>query len=230
MIKLMNIASRAARAATKSTHVILEDTIASVLGREPKTKVFAIGFNNRGTTSLHVVFRELGYHSYHGERWRRSNARWIHRSFSAFCDGIPEDFTLLDKKFPNSKFILQVRDLDKWISSRIEHILRYPNTKWKKVSADWTVDDSSVESWVLQRNEHHLEVLKYFKGRQDDLLITNFVREPDAAKSIASFLGSETNIKKPHAHINRNNRSIVLVVGTGAPVVSLLMHWYFSAA
>ena len=75
------------------------------------------------------------------------------------------------------------------------------------MSADWTVDDSSVESWVLQRNKHHLEVLKYFKGRQDDLLITNFVREPDAAKSIASFLGSETNIKKPHAHINRNNRS-----------------------
>lgn len=203
MVRIINRIGRGVIIFSRSTAIVFDHIIADLLGRDPKPKVFAIGFNKMGTSSLHDIFNRVGYNSYHGEAWRSTNAGWVHKCFNAFCDGVPEDFRLLDQKFPKSKFILQVRDLDSWMSSRIEHISRRPADKGNVISADWTIDDSSVQSWVVQRNEHHLNILKYFSDRPDDLLVTNFIREPNAAADICEFLGSEIKVSKPHFNQNK---------------------------
>lgn len=163
-------------------------------------KVFAIGENKSGTTSLHRIFQDLGYHSYHGTKWRDTSRTTMYRMYDAFCDGIPDNFRRLDELFPNAKFILQVRDLDTWIDSRLEHIRRLP--PGKKRHPLWTIKESSVRAWTVQRNTYHVEVLNHYRDRPDDLLLINYIRDPQAAEKIATFLGHPPLEQKPHA--NRN--------------------------
>lgn len=167
---------------------------------KPRQKVFAIGFNKTGTSSLHELFVAMKYHSFHGEYWRKTSSTKFHILYDAFCDGIPEDFRELDRAFPNSKFILQVRDLDSWLSSRIEHINRRSSNRKNKISDDWTVENESIMEWIIQRNKHHLDVMSYFENRPDDLLIINYIRDPGSVQKISSFLNSDIQIAKPHAN------------------------------
>lgn len=170
-----------------------------VSGRNAK-KVFAIGENKSGTTSLHRLFQEFGYKSYHGTKWRDTSRTGLYRLYDAFCDGIPDDFRKLDRMFPNARFILQVRELDAWIDSRLEHIRRLP--PGKKRHAHWTIKESSIRAWTIQRNAYHIDVLTHFKDRPNDLLLVNYIRDPQAAEKIGRFLGYSTPRAKPHE--NRN--------------------------
>ena len=163
-------------------------------------KVFAIGFNKTGTTSLHRVFEDLGYRSYHGSKWRDTSRTGIYRLYDAFCDGVPDNFRKLDAMFPNAKFILQVRDLDAWLDSRLEHIRRLSPDRNR--GADWTATPEAMETWIRRRDSYHTAVLEHFRGRPDELLLINFIRDPDATARIAAFLGRAAEVAKPHA--NRN--------------------------
>ena len=164
------------------------------------SKIFAIGLNKTGTTSLHRIFQDLGCRSYHGTKWRETSRPTIYRFYDAFCDGIPNDFRRLDAMFPNARFILQVRDLDAWLDSRLEHIRRLP--KGKVRDTEWTATESALEAWIQKWNAHHLAVLSHFRNRPDDLLVVNYIRDPGAAAKIAVFLGHPVAIDKHH--FNRN--------------------------
>lgn len=179
-------------------------TLAAKATGRPAPRVYAIGFNKTGTTSLHHIFTDLGYLSFHGTIWRRTRHLWLHFFYEAFCDGVPEDFRRLDAMFPGSKFILQVRNLDEWLDSRLEHITRLPNTGGRGRSADWTADDASVISWVKKREAYHAEVLRHFADRPDDFLLVNYIRDADAAAKIAAFLGHPAPAEKPHSNKNPN--------------------------
>ena len=100
-------------------------------------KIFAIGFNKTGTTSLHRIFEDLGYRSLHDDRWRQLSDPLLFRFYDAFSDGIPEDIRAWDATFPEARFILQVRDLDAWLDSRIEHIRRLPSGRTR--DPNWSV-------------------------------------------------------------------------------------------
>lgn len=94
-------------------------------------KVFCIGFNKTGTTSLEQVFRDLGWKvgkQKHAElqleNWSRRNFRPLYK----YCRGaqffqdipfsLPFTYQALDVQFPGSKFILTVRDDgDQWFDS-----------------------------------------------------------------------------------------------------------------
>jgi hypothetical protein len=175
-------------------------TIARILSGRKAEKVFAIGFNKTGTTSLHRIFQDLGYRSFHGTKWRNTSKPLIYYLYDAFCDGEPEDFRELDKMFPNAKFILQVRDLSPWLDSRLEHVQRLPPNK--KRTLHWSADESSVQAWVRKWNSFHTAALPYFRDRPKDFLLINYIRDPQAAEKIAAFLGRSSPVKKRHA--NRN--------------------------
>jgi hypothetical protein len=174
-------------------------SVARVLAGRQAAKIFAIGFNKTGTTSLHEIFSALGYRSYHGTKWRDTSKPLIYRFYDAFCDGDPDDFRRLDAMFPKVHFILQVRDLDAWLDSRIEHIRRLPSSRDR--GGTWTDDPESVAAWVRKHDAYHLDVLKHFRGRPDRLLLVNYIRDPQAAAKIARFLGHDGAEK---AHANRN--------------------------
>lgn len=101
--------------------------------RYKKEKVFCIGLNKTGTTSLEQALKDLGYKmgdQYEGEMLLKAYAR---RDFKAIVDfacsadafqdapfSFPFTFLFLDHYFPNAKFILTVRDnADQWYNSMV---------------------------------------------------------------------------------------------------------------
>lgn len=169
-----------------------------------KKKVFAIGFNKSGTTSLHQLFTSLGLLSYHGVEWRGCDNIELLRTYDCFSDDIPKDLAKLDRLFPGSKFILQVRDLRSWVYSRLAHIAREKEQNPTYRSPEWDLTEGAIKSWVKKRNEHHLFVLSYFSNRPRDLLIVNFIRDEAAATKICNFLGYPGNHDRPLVNVNPN--------------------------
>ncbi len=165
-------------------------------------KVFAVGFNKTGTSSLHALFESLGLPSYHGVKWRGCDDRTLLRSYDCFSDGIPQDLAKLDRMFPGSKFILQVRDLDSWIYSRLAHIERLKETNTFIGGPEWDVTEYAITAWIKNRNEHHLFVLSYFSKRRSDILIVNFIRDSSASTEICNFLGYEGEYERPRRNVN----------------------------
>ncbi len=164
-------------------------------------KVFAIGFHKTATTSIHEVFLKAGLRATHSVTWQNRKLVFEHFAYQAFSDGPPEDFTLFDRHFPGSLFILNTRDLDEWIESRIAHFrymnnhpgLNRPFVKGRRTDAD------SIKRWIHHRNTLHLQMLRYFRDRPDDLLVVNYIRDPHAAERISQFIGAEAVKEKPFA-------------------------------
>jgi len=165
-------------------------------------KIFAVGFNKTGTTSLHVLFKSLGFSSFHGVKWRACDDLHLLLSHTCFSDGIPKDFTFLDKTFPNSKFILQVRELDTWIYSRLAHIEREKKQNKQRTGPTWDMTEHSIKHWIKQRNAYHLAVLSHFNERPSDFTIVNFIRDEAAATKICNFLGYTGKYEKPMKNVN----------------------------
>ncbi len=172
------------------------------IGLRRHRKVFAIGFNKSGTTSLHALFETLGLVSHHGTRWRNCTDLTLLKSYDCFSDDIPVDLARLDHLFPRAKFILQVRDLDTWVYSRLAHIERGKQNKSYKTHAAWDITEASVKTWITERNAYHRFVLSYFSERREDLLIVNFIRDPNAAVKICEFLDYDVTPVKPAKNAN----------------------------
>jgi hypothetical protein len=183
----------------RQLRIMLRTALAMAVPGVPAGKVFAIGFNKTGTSSLHYIFEKLGYTSYHGVAWRDTNSMSIFFKFDAFSDDVPKDFRKLDRLFKGSKFILQVRSLDSWIDSRIEHVRRKNLVRAQRGEPQKPLaDEAMVRDWVWRRERHHREVIAHFADRPDDLLVINFIEDPDAASRVARFLGYSGDLPKPH--------------------------------
>lgn len=183
----------------KSGVSVLRTTLAIAGIDRSYYKIFAIGFNKTATTSIHTVFLKAGLHATHTIKWRSCSRLFEHFKHEAFSDGPPDDFAKLDRSFPRSKFILNVRDLDEWLDSRLQHIAYQHSLNYFSTNPGWADTDEAVKLWLIKRNEHHLNVLEYFKDRPDDLLIVNFIRDPDAAEKVSAFAGNATIMEKPHS-------------------------------
>lgn len=131
---------------------------------------------------------------------------WLLRTFDCFSDGIPKDLAKLDKHFPGSKFVLQVRDLESFVYSRLGHIERHKKRRGYRVGTDWDTTEHAVKSWILKRNRHHLFVLEYFAHRPDDLLVVNFIRDPSAGTQVANYLGFPGNFDRPVENVNPHKK------------------------
>lgn len=160
-------------------------------------KVFLIGFNKTATTSIYTLFLSAGLHTLREIAWRQTDDLRIHYRYRAFTDGPPDDFTVLDRHFPRSQFILNTRDLDEWIDSRLEHIRVTLGPGEDASRPFWCISDNAVKAWIGHRNQVHLQIMKYFEARPRDLLIVNYIRDPEAARRIRRFLGLADDDAKP---------------------------------
>jgi hypothetical protein len=161
------------------------------LGPMP-TRIFGIGMHKTGTTSLDAAFKLLGFDSLHwgeGEApqiWQEMNSSGrskIVEQYYALSDlPIPLLYEKLDKAYTGSKFILTVRDEAKWIKS-VERLwdARYNPTRWVWDKYPFTNNihtvlygqkDFSAEIFLARYRRHNAEVIRYFAGRQD-LLVMN---------------------------------------------------------
>lgn len=107
-------------------------SLGGLLGR-PRQRVFCIGRNKTGTTSVKAAFEAFGYNVAPQPMaemllrdWSRGDFRRLImycRAYDAFQDvpfSYPGTFRVLDEALPNSKFVLTVRDSpDQWYQSAI---------------------------------------------------------------------------------------------------------------
>lgn len=161
-------------------------------------KIFCIGFNKTGTTSMHALFESLGFQAMDGPHWRKAEHWHVHYQFQTFTDGPPYNFKDLDKKFPKSLFILNVRNLDEWLDSRIEHIKFRMASGSFKPRRNWSLSHRSICEWILKRQAHHLNVLRYFSNRPESFLVINYIKNNRAADIICNFIGKPVVDIKPY--------------------------------
>ena len=180
------------------------------------TKVFCIGFHKTGTTSLGKALKILGYKVKGpfgievpdiGEKVLELFPPIVNQ-YDAFQDNPwPILYRELDEQYPNSKFILLVRDPGAWLESMIRHFgtRETPMRKWiYGESAGCPMDNEEI--YLERFNRHYADVYEYFRLRPDDLLIMD-IATGDGWDTLCSFLGCDTPRKSfPHAN-KANSRS-----------------------
>ncbi len=146
-------------------------------------KVFGIGFQKTGTTTLGVIFDRLGYRTagYHQFRHLADRetlgfeeverlALEIARDVDAAKDTPwPILYRSLDREFPGSKFIHVTRDPDAWIRSAVKDFGSHPNALREVIYGSRQPVGHEAE-WVARYKRHNDEVRAYFADRPDDCL------------------------------------------------------------
>lgn len=176
------------------------------------TKVFGIGFQKTGTTTLGRIFDALGYRtvSYHQFRdmadrddltFEQVEARalTLMADYDAAKDSPwPILYQSLDRAFPGSKFIHVVRDPEAWIKSAVKDFGSHPNAI-RQVIYGSPYPKGHESEWLERYERHNREVREYFASRPDDLL--SLPLEEVSYEKVCYFLGEP-------------------LVGEGAPVAN----------
>lgn len=195
-------------------------------------KVFCIGSNKTGTTSLAKFFKQIDLPlapqrpaELLVENWANNDfkkiIKYVKYSGIAFQDvpfSLPNTFKILDDKFPNSKFILTIRDSPEvWYRSLTSFHSKkfgngnlptksdlektkyvYPGWMWKmnRIIFNTPEDDIYNKSILIQCYiEYNTSVIEYFKDKPEKLLVVN-LKEADVALKISKFLASKKVLTK----------------------------------
>lgn len=188
-------------------------------------KVFVIGFNKTGSTSTKKALEDLGYTFGHQRsavlllddlsqgdvtsliRYCRSAQAFKDLPFS--CPGI---YKILDKEFPESKYILTIRDSpEQWFTSLVSFHSKILKTPGVPSHVDLaTSNKGPYQGFMLKAvdfmfpglplyckdgymnvyDKHNKDVISYFRYRKQDLLVLN-VSSATAYKEFCAFLGHQ---------------------------------------
>lgn len=202
-----------------------KDKIISCFNRF-KGKVFCIGANKTGTTSIEEALKLFGYNMVNQQRAemlveecikhknydRLIRLCQVHDGFQDVPFSLQDIYKILDKEFPNSKFILTIRDSsEQWFSSLVNfHTKLFSSTENPPSKEDlknatygykgMTYDGISLlynhpeiplydkEKYIEFYEKRNSEIIKYFKNTTDKLLIINVSKENSFYK-LSQFLG-----------------------------------------
>jgi hypothetical protein len=181
-------------------------------------KVFGIGFHKTGTTSLEQALTALGYRvtgpdgvddPHIAKNVHRMVDRLIQR-YDAFQDNPwPVLYRYLDERCPGSKFILTLRPTAKWIASVVRHF-GTDTTPMREWIYGVGSPRGNEDRYVRRYERHNEEVLAYFAGRPDDLLVLHLT-EGEGWEKLCPFLGKPVPCH-PFPHANEagvRERSVV---------------------
>jgi len=180
-------------------------------------KVFCIGFNKTGTTTLHrILGDQLSFRSGHKPRWTdwsTTKNRDRLDQFDAFSDGECAAIRNLDDLYPEALFVLNTRPLKHWVLSRHKAVersrtaVRWALTRYvplgllARIINRWVLDnrEGAVIRWIRIRNSYHEHVIRYFSDRKGKLLVVN-IEEADFGAQLARFLGVEGSVAPTRAN------------------------------
>ena len=177
-------------------------------------KVFCIGFQKTGTSSMRDALTQLGYDvaGVFGrdmslpelrETYMRQGLQ-IARDYDSVEDmPWPLIFRELDAEFPGSKFILTLRDTDRWYKSITSHFGARPYHLQQLTYGDDAPAPVGHETRYRAVYEaHNAAVREYFAGRPDDLLVMELERG-DGWEKLGKFLA----VAVPSGSFVRTNTS-----------------------
>lgn len=170
-----------------------------------ESKIFGIGLMKTGTVSCSEALKELDYSVAHFNELREimePTGGWLSGDFetdwlkdydAAFDNPIPAVYPQLDRRYPNSKFILTLRDRDAWLESCRKYLAAVPAVyEYRKLvrSAVYGVFEFDEERWIYLYRKHIDDVRKYFAGRVHALLEIN-ICNGEGWEKLCPFLGEE---------------------------------------
>lgn len=193
-----------------------------------KTKYFCIGNNKTGTTSLEKAFNDLGFmvgnqrkaellvEDYFNNDFKRIiNYCKTAEVFQDIPFGMPDTYKFLDDAYPNSKFILTIRDdAEQWYNSITKFHAKlfgagktptwddlknakyvYQGWMYEVMSKRYNLSELdnpySKEKLIFQYEKYNQEVINYFINRPKDLLVIN-LSDKDAYAKFCEFIGVES--------------------------------------
>ncbi|MBL57420.1 MAG: hypothetical protein CMP61_09540 [Flavobacteriales bacterium] len=197
-----------------------------------KEKIFCIGCNKTGTTSLAQAMNKMGFHVAPQARGERLLKNYINNDLDSIISfvrrhgvffqdvpfSLPEVFKHIDKAFPESKFILTIRDSsDVWYNSISKFHSKlfgggnipskellmnanyiYKGWIWDFMKVYGGLDHAPYDEESLKNfyNKYNEDVLSYFRDKPDKLLVVN-LKDSNAISRLADFIGvSDTGLEE----------------------------------
>lgn len=194
------------------------------IGLQPRRKVFNLGFSKTGTTSIETALQLLGYSVARGH-WKYHYCHYlcavaasgdydevIHfsKSFDAFCDAPSGGGTELYKKlhatYPDAKFILSLRDPEKWYTSFVNLLTAFDKDESKAItayaangmwgSAYWFRKIFDIQELAGQKerivdtyNKYNQDVMDFFQQQSTPLLVLDLSQQENPWQPLCTFLG-----------------------------------------
>lgn len=171
-----------------------------LLLRNMKPKIFVIGFNKTATSTIHTLFQENGIPGYHqGKKYKTINWKTMLPKYNCFSDisFTLEDIEELHKTYQNAIFILNVRNIDKWLISRFKHGER--NFHMSGSHPFYPCSFDKCNAWIKDRERKHLQFLDFFKDKPNKLLLVNIEK-----KGWIHFLRKEFSLARSVHNIHVN--------------------------
>jgi len=173
-------------------------------------KVFGIGFHKTGTTTLDSALQILGFSIAPVRtdlvkslsKGDMNPTLEVANTYNAFQDNPwPILFKEMYSEFPNSKFILTIREQNKWISSVVNSFGGKSTAMREWIYGENHGDPKENEAIYLERySQHYREVHEFFEDKKGRLLEVNWEDEC-GWKVLCDFLQmEEPNIDFPHAN------------------------------
>jgi hypothetical protein len=185
-------------------------------------KIFGIGFYKTGTTTLYDALRTLGYHTINGDKLGSypgadDGATFIRQidagdyrlptfeMYDAFTDNpYFHIWRQIYGMFPEAKYILTLRDEDRWIASCVKF---YRNRRIRPMRvwmfgphANPSRDEASRQAWLEAYRAHNAAVRAHFASHPQQYLEIDPTREPGWDR-LCEFLGAPLpDAPWPHAN------------------------------
>ncbi len=209
-----------------------------MLSAQKNRKIFVVGRNKTGTTSVGQALSSLGFRLGDQSEAELLMEDWAKRSFNniaeycrtadAFQD-VPFnlDYTcqIMDYSFPDSKFILTVRNSpQEWYESltrfhtmilgknrlpTADDLKQFPYRRtgwlWRAHQLVYGIDEHTLynkELYIRHYEAHNQRVLDYFRHRPEDLLVLN-LSNPESMRSLCEFLDIPVT-DQVMPHLNRS--------------------------
>lgn len=173
-----------------------------------QSKIFGLGLPRTGTTSLAKALNVMNVATKHFpfELYQNLNSQILDEYIGFVDSPIPLIWKELDQRFPNAKFILTIRTLDRWLES-MEWLFSHGKVKWnwsKEVHEYHKVffGTERFNETLLSKKYHEYQedIFKSFENRPQDLLILNLeLEQNEGFHKLATFLNlSSPDLEFPH--------------------------------
>jgi SAM-dependent methyltransferase len=178
-----------------------------LLDKPRPTKVFGVGLSKTGTVSLTTALAGLGFKAKHFPA--ALDILRVAEAYDALTDSsLCQYLEILDRLYPGAKFVLTVREEERWLDSCRRHWAgrkpRTPGWEWNRRVVYGVLEYNEV---VFRRvyHEYNRRVLDYFDGRDDKLLVLN-IAGGEGYEQLCPFLNLPVS-DKPFPHRNAGGKA-----------------------
>jgi hypothetical protein len=206
-------------------------------------KIFGIGLNKTGTSSLGDYFELLGYKLYCRPTSKnieiaKRNPEYFdkiineHQVFEDWPWALPSLYKYIYNKYPTSKFILTMRENEeKWFDSLYRHSQRTGPTEQRKQIYGYhdpePKNNDNKQQHIKIYMKHYENVINFFNNSNgNSRLLILYVNDENKEKKIHEFINRPFNkynfIKYPHSNRDWNNKG-----GSNKLPVKLIDHDYY---